>query len=141
MQGEWARRQGQDPHAGGGGVGCRSKGIGRSISTTHGIVDGRANNCVNASASASTNTVKNSSTSSAIFEQDDDCIHSARAKASITTMIAKAKRRPAAPRAATAPTSPASLLLWGGRHAWTPATATATRTKTKSKGQRRDDDR
>ena len=44
MQGGWARRQGQDLSAGGGGIGRRSRGVSRSISTTHGVVDKHANN-------------------------------------------------------------------------------------------------
>ncbi len=89
MQGGWARRQGRDLHAGGGAVGRRSRGVGRSISATHDVVNEHAKNCANASASASTNTVKNTSASSAIFEQNDDGIHSAvEASASNSTQIA-----------------------------------------------------
>jgi hypothetical protein len=114
LQGGWAQRQGQDLRAGGGGVGHCSRGAGRSISATHGVVDKHAENCVNASASASTNTLKNVSASSAIFEQNDDSIHSARAKAGAATTIAKARRRPAASGATPAPTSPALPPPRGG---------------------------
>ena len=136
----WARRRGQDLRAGGSRVGHRSRGIGRLISTTHGIVDKHANNCNNTSASASTNTVKNASASSAIFEQNGDGIHSARGKGGTATTIAKARRRSAASHVATTP-APATLPLpRGGWHARTPATATATMTKTTSKGWCRDND-
>jgi hypothetical protein len=111
------------------------------ISTTHGVVNEHADNCVNASTSASTNTVKNASASSTIVEQNDDGIHSARAKAGAATTITKAKRRPVASRMATTPTLPALPLPKGGWHAKTSATATATMMKTKSEGRRRDDDR
>ena len=43
------------------------KGIGRLIGATHGVIDEHANNCINASASTSTNTIKNASTSSAVL--------------------------------------------------------------------------
>ena len=137
MQGGWARRQGQDLRADNGGVGHRSRGVCRLISTTHGIVDNHANNCVNASASVSTNTIKNTSASSAIFEQNDDGIHSTRATAGAASMITKARRRQAASRAATAPAPPALPPPQGGWHANTLGTAMATTTKTKSKGPRR----
>ena len=81
MQGGCARRRGRDLRADGGGVGRRSRGVGRSISATHGVLDKHADNCVNASTSASTNTAKNASASSAIVERNDDGIHCARAKA------------------------------------------------------------
>jgi hypothetical protein len=57
MQGGGTRRRGQDLRAGGGGVGRCSSGISHLVSTMHGIIDKHANNCVNASTSASTNTV------------------------------------------------------------------------------------
>ena len=117
MQGGWARRQGRDLHAGGGAVGRRLRGVGCSISATHGVVNEHAENCANASASASTNTVKNTSASSAIFEQNDDGIHSARAKAGTATAIPEARRRPTALRLATAPTPPALPSPRGGRPA------------------------
>ena len=115
MQGGWARRQGRDLRAGGNGVGRHLRGTGCSARATHGVVNKHAKNCVNASASASasasaitiTNTVKNASASSAIFEQNEDGIHSARAKAGAATTIAEARRRPAELRAATAPAPPA----------------------------------
>ena len=115
MQGGWARRQGRDLCAGGSGVGCRLRGVGRSIGTTNGVVNEHTKNCINASASASTNTVKNASASSTIFEQNDDGIHSARAKAGTATTIAEVRRRSAASRAATAPAPPASPSPQGGR--------------------------
>jgi hypothetical protein len=96
MQGGWAQRRRQDLHAGGGGVGRRSRGDGRLISATHGVADKHADNCINASTSASTKSVKNASASSAIFEKNDNGIHSTRAKASAATTITKARRRPAA---------------------------------------------
>ena len=143
MQGGWVRRRGRDLHADGGGVGRCSRGVGRLISTMHGVVNEHADNCVNASTSASTNTVKNASASSTIVEQNDNGIHSARAKAGAATTITKARRRPVASRMATTPTLPALPLPKGGWHARTSATATATATmmKTKSEGRRRDDDR
>ena len=95
----------------------RLRGVGRSISATHGIVDKHAKICVNASASASTNTVKNTSASSAIFEQNDDGIHNTRAKADATTTIAEARRRPTASDVATAPAPPASSSPRGGHPA------------------------
>ena len=135
MQGGWARRQGRDLRAGGGGAGRRLRGVGCSISTTHGVVNEHAKNCINvnvnvnvnasasgstsASASASTNTVKYTNSSSVILEQNDDSIHSARAKAGTGTMIAEARRRPAESCAAITPTSAALLLPRGGRHART----------------------
>ena len=140
MQGGWARRQGRDLRADGGGAGRRSRGVGQSISTTHNVVDKHADNCVNASTSASTNTVKNASTSSAIVEQNNNGIHSARAKAGAATTIPEARRRPAASPVITALAPPASPSPQGGWHARTSATATAITTKTKSKGQRHDDD-
>ena len=111
------------------------------ISATHGVVDEHTNNCVKASASASANTIKNASASSAIFEQNDGGIHSARAKVGTATTIAEARRRPAASRPATAPAPPAWLLPQRGWHARTSATAMVTTTKTKSEGQHRDNDR
>ncbi len=77
------------------------------ISATHGVVNGHADTCINASASASTNTVKNASASSAIIEQNDVGIHRLRVEAGATTTIAKARRRPVASCMATAPTLPA----------------------------------
>ena len=44
----------RDLHAGDGGVGRRSSGIGRSIGTTHGVVNEHVDNCDNASTSTST---------------------------------------------------------------------------------------
>ena len=104
----------------------------------HSVVNEHANSFVKAS--SSTNTIKNASASSAIFEKNIDSIHSARAKAGATTTIAKARRRPLASCAATAPAPPASPSPQGGWQARTSATATATTMKTKSKGQRRNDD-
>ena len=141
MQGGWAQRQGRDLHADGSGVGRHSRGIGRLISATHGVVDEHADNCINTSTSASTNTVKNASASSAIVEQNDDGIHSARAKVGAAMTIAKARRRPAASRVATAPAPPTLLLPQGGWHVRTSATAMATTTKTKSEGRRRNNNR
>ena len=135
MQGEWARRQGQDLCAGGGSIGRRL-----SINTTHGIVDKHADNCINTSASASTNTVKNASASSAIFKQNDNGIYSAKAKAGTAKTIFKARRRPAALPAAPTPAPAALPSPWRGWHARTLAMAMTTTTKTKSKGRRRDDD-
>ena len=84
------------------------------ISATHSIVDKHTNNCINASTSASTNTVKNASASSAIVKQNDDSIHSARAKAGAMMRISEARRRPAASHVATTPAPPASPLPQGG---------------------------
>ena len=106
MQGGCTQRQGQDLHADSGGIGRRSRDVGRSISATEGIVNKHTNNCIKVSASTSTNTVKNASASSAIFEQNVGGIHSARAMAGAATTIAEARRRPAASRAATAPPCP-----------------------------------
>ena len=103
------------------------------ISATHGVINKHADNCINASASASTNTVKNTSASSAIFKQNNVGIHSARAKAGAARTIAKARRRPVVLGAATAPTLPALPLPQGGWQAKTSATATATTTKKRAK--------
>ena len=103
-----------------------------------GVVDKHANSCVKAS--ASTNTIKNASASSAIFEQNVGGIHSARAKAGAMTTIAEARRRLAASRVATALTPPALSLPQRGWQVRTSATATATTTKTKSKGRRHNND-
>ena len=80
----------------------------------------RSPNCVKAS--ASTNTVKNASASSAIFEQKVDGIHSARVKAGAARTIIKARRRPAASRASAAPAPPASPSPWRRQHTRTLAT-------------------
>ena len=132
MQGGWLRRQGQDLCAGGRGVGFCLRCANCSIGATHGVVDKHADNCNNASTNISTNTVKNTSANSAVFEQNDDGIHSARAKAGTTTIIGKARRRLAASRVVATPTLPALLLLWGGWHTRTLVAATATMTKTKT---------
>jgi hypothetical protein len=102
-------------------------GVGHSISVTHSIVDKHANNCDNTSACASTNTVKNASASSAVFEQNNNDIHSARAtKAGAAKTIAEARRRSAALHAAAAPALPALPSPQGGQHTRTSAMATAT---------------
>jgi hypothetical protein len=87
----------------------------------------RSPNCVKDS--ASTNIVKNVSASSAIFKQNVDGIHSARAKAGAATTIAEARRRPAASRASTALAPPTLPLPWRQWRTRTSAMATTTTTK------------